>query len=404
MKIDKDTLQKFPTRRIKPVDGLAVTADVWREAHDYHRQRQRYHNMLSHGPGIVSGLDVIASDPPDTAVYIQPGVAIDPQGRLIVLKEPITYDVGQTAEGRLYLLLSYGESESAPTSEEDAGPESARYVQAEFGIETQTQRSASKGVELARIRRQERDSLIFNAQDAAHPGANEIDLRFRREIGAARREALAMAVCYVGGGMKSARHSEGANYMARAFGRRPGLDAGHQLHVDHDIPIAPGLEVYTLVYLVGQGSFQMGKEEMEALYAYMERGGTLFIESCRHETDGSAQSGAQSGAQSSEPQSDTAFYNLLSDLGVELSELRSDHRLLREPFLFAAPPPGFETQGSPRVVVSDAVIFSTHDYGCLWQGERRGGSASREEIRSAMEWGGNVVAYALARRKRIRGE
>jgi len=55
------------------------------------------------------------------------------------------------------------------------------------------------------------------------------------------------------------------------------------------------------------------------------------------------------------------------------------------------------------VVISDAVIFSTHDYGCLWQGERRGGSASREEIRSAMEWGSNVVAYALARHKRIQG-
>ncbi len=392
MKIDQDILQEFPSRRIKPVDGLAVTADVWREAHDYHRHRQRYHNMLSHGPGIVSGLDVIASDPPDTAVYIQPGVAVDPQGHIIVLKEPITYDVGQTAEGRLYLLLSYGESEGQSQSGEDARPESARYIHTEFGIETQTQRSAFQGVELARIRRQERDSLIFNAQDAAHPGANEIDLRFRREVGAEQREALAMAVCYVGGGMKSARHSEGANYMARAFGRYLGPDGGHQLHVDHDISIAPGLEAYTLVYLVGQGSFQLGKEEMEALYAYIERGGTLLIESCRHEmTDG-------------EPQSDTAFYNLLSDLGVELSELRSDHRLLREPFLFATPPPGFETQGSPRVVVSDAVIFSTHDYGCLWQGERRGGSASREEIRSAMEWGSNVVAYALARRRRIRGE
>jgi hypothetical protein len=400
MKIDKDTLQEFPSRRIKPVDGLAVTADVWREAHDYHRQRQRFHNLLSHGPGIVSGLDVIASDPPDTTVYVQPGVAVDSQGREIVLKEPITYDIGSTSEGWLYLLLSYGESDFQPQSGEDATPESPRYVHTEFGIETQPQRSASEGIELARIRRQERDSLIFNAQDVAHPGANEIDLRFRREVGAEQREALAMAVCYVGGGMKSARHSEGANYMARAFGRcsRPG--GVYQLHVDHDIPLTPGLEVYTLVYVVGQGSFQLGKEEMEALYAYIERGGTLLIESCRHETDG----GAQSGAQSSGPQSDTAFYNLLSDLGVELSELRSDHRLLREPFLFAAPPPGFETQGSPRVVISDGVIFSTHDYGCLWQGERRGGSAAREEIRSAMEWGSNVVAYALARRKRIRGE
>jgi len=35
----------------------------------------------------------------------------------------------------------------------------------------------------------------------------------------------------------------------------------------------------------------------------------------------------------------------------------------------------------------------------LWQGEVRGGAPSREQIRSAVEWGGNIVAYAAARRK-----
>jgi hypothetical protein len=55
------------------------------------------------------------------------------------------------------------------------------------------------------------------------------------------------------------------------------------------------------------------------------------------------------------------------------------------------------------VAVGEAAIFSTYDYGCLWQGEQRGGSASREAIRAALEWGSNVVAYAVSRRERAQG-
>jgi hypothetical protein len=48
--------------------------------------------------------------------------------------------------------------------------------------------------------------------------------------------------------------------------------------------------------------------------------------------------------------------------------------------------------------VGEGVILSACDYGCLWQGERRGQAASREEIRAAHEWGSNIIAYAAARR------
>jgi hypothetical protein len=72
---------------------------------------------------------------------------------------------------------------------------------------------------------------------------------------------------------------------------------------------------------------------------------------------------------------------------------------LNRPYLFAAPPAGFETQGSPKLMMSDGVIFSTHLYGLLWQGERRGRLASREEIRSAIEWGANIMTYAVERRR-----
>ena len=101
----EELLQRYPTKRIKPVDGMAVTSEVWEEAHEYHRQSQGCHALFSHGPGILAGLEVIASDPPDTSVYILPGIAIDPVGQTIVLPQPVAYDIGHEMEGLLYLAF-----------------------------------------------------------------------------------------------------------------------------------------------------------------------------------------------------------------------------------------------------------------------------------------------------------
>jgi hypothetical protein len=381
--IREDLLREFPIKRLKAVDGMAVTAGVWEEAHDYHRQRQRFHALLNHGPGIVTGLEVIASDPPDSSVYILPGIAVDPLGQTIVLPEPMVYDVG-TTQGLLYLLLTYGESN--PTAEDDR-EEGALYVHGQFGIEAGLGLPDTPWVELARIRRQSRESPIMDAQDAAHPGPNKIDLRFRQEIGAAPQEVVSLAVVYAGGknagGKTDERHERGARYLARTLGHSDRRRAW----VDDDVPLAPGLEVYTLVYLVGREAFQLSRDEMNALYAYLQEGGTVFIESCRQ------------GTETGDPAADASFADLLGSLGLQLEALPPGHSLLLEPSLFAVPPPGFETEGAPGVSIGEGVIFSTHDYGCLWQGERRSGAASREEIRAALEWGGNLVTYAMERRR-----
>jgi hypothetical protein len=157
--------------------------------------------------------------------------------------------------------------------------------------------------------------------------------------------------------------------------------------------LGPGLETYTLVYLVGGGPFQLSQEEMQALYGYLQGGGTVLIESCRRELA------------STELPADAAFADLLASLGIQLTPLPAGHRVLVEPFLFAVPPPGFEGNGSPQVLIGgvsgdQGVLFSTFDHGCLWQGERRGRTASREEIRAALEWGENIVVYALERQSR----
>ncbi len=380
----QDLIRAFPIKRISPDDGMAVTRDVWETAHNYHRQRQQLYDSFSHGAGIVTGLAVEARDEPDSSVCIRPGIAVDSKGQVIVLPDEIKRYNFEEADGLLYLLLSYAETQP----EHDAGRDEEgdpKYIYAKYSIGMSDQAADASSVELARIRRHGANAAIVNAQNPDHPGPNEIDLRFRRVIEASPQEVATVAVCHLGEGTAE-RHGRGVNYLARAVQHF----SSYRAWVDLNVALAPGLEYYTLVYLVGQGTFDLTPEEMRILYDYVVGGGTLLIESCRRESD------------DRDPPADAVFDSLLNTLGFKLTDLTPPHPLLLKPFLFAAPPLGFETLETPGVRAGDGVIFSTCDYGCLWQGKRRQITASREDIRAALEWGTNVVTYALDRRRRAK--
>lgn len=369
----EETLQQFPLKKIKANNGMAVTAEVWEEAHGYHAQQQRLHTLFSHGAGIVSGLDVLASDPPDTSVYILPGVAVDVTGQTIVLPQPVSYDIGDEMEGLLYIMLSYGESRPRPA--DGAGQaDGVMYIHTEFSIFARTAVPDSPVVELARVRRESREAPFHDAVNPTQPGLNEIDLRFRQEVGAPREATI--AVCYLGNADK--KYGQGVNYLARALN----YTGRFRVVVNDDVPVAPGVEKNTLIYLVGGDKFELSRGQINGLSNYIKKGhGTVLIEA------GNSDAAA-------------VFMNFLDTAGLSIDSLSAGDRLLTEPFLFGVPPSGFETQGKPQVSAGEGVIFSTCGYGRLWQGERRGGPASREEIRTAVEWGGNIVSYALERQRR----
>ena len=164
--------------------------------------------------------------------------------------------------------------------------------------------------------------------------------------------------------------AQALNYMGR-----------YRISVEDDVPLGPGIVTNTLVYVVGQGDFELDQGQINGLRNYVHRGkGTLLLE------------GVDTAAEAS-------FENFLQMANMQPEPLPQGYRLLTQPYFFAAPPPGFETQGTPKIMVSEGVIFSTYNYGLLWQGERRGRLASREEIRSATEWGANIITYALDRRR-----
>ncbi len=47
-----EILRLFPRKRIKAVDGMAVTAAIWEESHEYHRQLAVSMPCSSMGPGL----------------------------------------------------------------------------------------------------------------------------------------------------------------------------------------------------------------------------------------------------------------------------------------------------------------------------------------------------------------
>lgn len=386
---NENLIRIYPARRVSPYDGMAVTARVWAEAHEYHRQCRQLEAVFRHGPGILAGLDVIASDPPDSTVYILPGIAVDPLGQVIVIQEPVAFDVAG-AQGLLYLLLTYGESQPRMDEGDEAGP---LYVHGEFGLEALLEVPQSACVELARVRRTDRSAPLVDAADPALPGPNEIDLRHRRQPALAVPPVATIAVSFLGAngdpGRDGAPHARGAAHLARTLRRLDGVHAW----VDTGVALDAALEPYTLLYLVGLGPFELEQGHMQALYEYLQSGGTLFYESCRRDVD------------EGEPPADASFRELLGSLGADLSPLPAGHPLLEDPYLFATPPAGFDTAEGAALSLgglggdSEGALLSTADYGCLWQGERRSGPAGREAIRAALEWGANLVTYALQRRE-----
>ncbi|MBN2145900.1 MAG: DUF4159 domain-containing protein [Anaerolineales bacterium] len=369
-----DLIQLFPSKRLKPIDGLAITSDVWELAHEYHRQSLRFHTILYHSWGIVTGLEVIASDPPDTSIFILPGIAVDAQGQVIILPKPVAYDIGTEMEGMLYLLLSPEESLVKPEKgrTQEGMPS---FLRAEFSIAAREVPPDSPYVELARVLRASRNAPFLDADNPFQPASNELDLRYRRHVDTPHE--LSVAVCYLGE-VDEKNHGQGAATLAHTLGHTTSF----RITVQDDLPLAPGIENNALIYLVGQGKFKLSPGQINGLANYIRRaGGTLLIESI----DNKAR---------------VAFLDSLTAMEIETVAIPAGHRLLSIPHLFPAPPSGADLGATPEVLVGEGVILSNANYGRLWLGKANG-SLSREHLRSAVEWGQNIIAYAANRYRRL---
>ena len=100
---------KFHLKRVNSFPGLAIDADTWQDAHNYHRDHQRLHNLLYHESGIIKGLEVISYDPQNLSVNILPGVAADPEGNIIIVQNIYHYQIQNRDIRTIYLIIQFRE-------------------------------------------------------------------------------------------------------------------------------------------------------------------------------------------------------------------------------------------------------------------------------------------------------
>jgi hypothetical protein len=353
---DTGAIQIFPKARIKPYDGMSITADVWAEAHDEHRKVMEAHTLNLHGYGTVCGLHVTANDPPDQYVFISAGMAVDPTGRVIVLPEPVAYDFGTAVEGELYLLLAHGEREVEGVQRE------VKYMQNEFLVAARPTLPKRPAVELARVTLSKRGASIKNAADPAHPGVEEIDLRYRPSIEPQSKQLAPVGVVFPG--EKVADVMGGWDHLNAAAR----LSTAYQLVVD-ELPDLENLERYTLLYLAGRGRFEVGEAGINELRLYLNAGKMVILEAFDDEGAG-------------------ALMILLSQLGIGLQRAPEDSPLYRQPYLFGELPEG---PGGNQVSFGEGIIFSQGQYALGWNGR----GMARADIRSAHEFGLNLLQYCL---------
>ena len=111
----------FPFERNRYFYGKLLTVRDFEIEQRYNRSKSQLLNRLRFGAGVVCGLGVAASD--DTTLVIESGMALDYQGRMIVLEEPMVRKL-QMLEGQEellgkstgYLCLTYDETDIEPVN------------------------------------------------------------------------------------------------------------------------------------------------------------------------------------------------------------------------------------------------------------------------------------------------
>lgn len=377
-----------PFDRLQAADGLLINAERWRTAHNYHRQRQNTHYQCLNQPGIVCGLGVRDIPAPSKVqakyrdgrwVQIQPGIAIDLAGNLIVVPEPFDFpidlEVARTEPILVYLTVSYVDPEDLRSRN------SREVVREAYRFDQRNSTLDISEIEICRILLQPGQKNITQPGDIFFPGYNDIDLRYRRQA-QARPQAIVRVAQVNHADSECARNFFNLSYFLQSieplYPYLRGLDEPGQTTLSKNI------QEYDLLYLTGQQELSISNVEFEALKKYIDMGGILLID---------APADAKALINST--------YALAEKLEIPLkksAELRRDHPLRTRPFLFAGLP--IVKQKTIEIVAGGGIILIIGDLASAW-GLDKELKMPRLAIRTAQEFGINIIAYAWKRRQLI---
>ncbi|MBD1909340.1 DUF4159 domain-containing protein [Leptolyngbya sp. FACHB-16] len=386
----------FPAPDIKPLerlnvyDSLMINAQRWSLAHAYHRQRQNVHYQSLNQPGIVCGLGITIIDPPDSTesrfrdqrwIEIQPGIAIDVEGNVIIVDEAVdrTYRIAAkppiAGSITVYVVVSYVEPE-APSYQ----PHS-EVLREQFRFDQKTTPPKDHEIELCRIQLSNNFIQIERPDDVLFPVQNQLDMSHRLQ---AQTKPIATAhLAQIKPQSTEAGVSKGqaVTFLARStsalYPSLQGIAAPNVLSLQAEA-IAP----YDLLLLDADHVSELSGTEQDVLSEYLTQGGMVLIELL--DTNEFAIANFQNWIEHS-------FQTALESW----HELSNDHPVRSHPFLFAALPEVDQT--SIQVWCGGGIIFVAGGLSSAWAPDVQG-MRSRNDIRTAQEFGINLLHFAWRRR------
>ncbi|HEY79314.1 MAG TPA: DUF4159 domain-containing protein [Dehalococcoidia bacterium] len=379
---------EFQLKRINPFQGLIIDADTWQDAHNYHRAQQRLHLLAFHSTGIIQGLEVTASSPPDLSVVIHPGIAVDSEGNIIIVPQKQRYQLQTRQKGIIYLVIQFREIPSGPYQPAEAG-QPTRILEA-YRIQEREKLPAEPHLELARIDFDSTLEVIKDAESPSKPAKNEIILSFRKQLTSAAldktttpavvvshsQETLTVAHAVLGEASKDL-HCAGLRNLVREVNRQNNL----VVNLEENVTLDENIDRFSFIYLTGNGRFELAAEQQAALVSFLKSGGLIFGDGCSEEA-GEARGAKEFGL---------AFNQLASKLNCKLEVVQRGHSLLSALYLFSEVPQGAE----PAMLLEGGqMVCSGSDYGCAWHGGYQDKPLPRDIIRNSLEMGANITAYA----------
>lgn len=380
-----------PLERLHVYDGLMMNADRWLVAQKYHRDRQNIHYQSLHQPGIVCGLGINVKPPnatPDRCrgrlLEIQPGIAIDMAGNLMIVDKPITYPIATEAPAvgllTVYLSISYVEPEN-PSHQQ---PEPT--VREWFRFDETTMPPTEEKVELCRVQLQPGTIALERSKDVFLPQINQLDLRYRRPAQAKPQAFVRVAQVEDRSTQGWNNHvQENFSYLLQALpALYPSMQGSVGVIKSIDLQTPTALQSIDLIYLTGWQILNLDPQDFKPLKDYLKIGGSILIEvpDIGIDLEGVKQAVVRELDTSLQPWQDFDQNSTL-------------HSLRTQPFLFAALP---VYQQPIRVWAKGGVILAAGELSAAW-GLGDGISLSREAIRTAQEFGINLLLFAWRRKQ-----
>jgi Domain of unknown function (DUF4159) len=359
-------LTSFRLRRVNPYRGLVIDEATWAEAHDYHRDHLRLHALAFHSPGVIAGLDVRPTPSQAGSVDISPGVALDPEGNMVVVSQDRRVPLDDVEAGDVYLVLSYLENRVNAESGAPRGAPANRIVES-YKIEAQNMPPEEPGIELARVHWSSVDAALKQAADVSNPGPDELDMRFREAAHVARPATINVGV------VSGAGNPDRLLGLSNLLREIDGLSS-YQARFRGNVNLEDGAGGSDLLYLSAPVDSEAA---VTTLASHIGHGGALLADAC-----GSKGENAFAGS----------VQHLAERLGLRLKPIKPNDELLNTRYPFAEPPAG---ANDGPIVASGRFVFSQRDYGCAWSSACEKTVLPRETVRAALEWGVNLAVASV---------